>query len=147
MTIGEIIKRYRIEHGLSQRDFAKICGELSDGNVSNGYISMVEQGRNPSTKKPIVPSIDKLALFARAMNMTLQQLIDSAEDMPVFVGDTEKYDANLEKEIAQGQAPRKWRLLSAGALTLTDEQLDKIYAVCHVMHPEKFPLDEDERND
>lgn len=81
MTIGEIVKQYRDEHGLSQRQFAERCGD-----ITNGYISMIEQGKNPSTGKPIVPSIDKVASLARAMGMTIHQLFDMADDSPVSTG-------------------------------------------------------------
>jgi len=47
MTLVEIIIKYRTEHNLSQRAFAERCG------VSNGYISMLEMNRNPSTEAPI----------------------------------------------------------------------------------------------
>lgn len=47
MTLGEIIMKYRAEHNLSQRQFAAQCQ-----NVTNGYISMVEQGRNPAPIQP-----------------------------------------------------------------------------------------------
>lgn len=85
MTIGEIVKQYREEHGLSQRQFAEQCGD-----ITNGYISMLEQGKNPSTGKPIVPSIDKVASLARAMGMTIHQLFDMADDSPVSTGESEK---------------------------------------------------------
>ena len=85
MTIGEIVKQYRDEHGLSQRQFAERCGD-----ITNGYISMIEQGKNPSTGKPIVPSIDKVASLARAMGLTLHQLVDMADDSPVSTGASEK---------------------------------------------------------
>lgn len=78
MTIGEIVKLYREEHGLSQRQFAERCGD-----ITNGYISMLEQGKNPSTGKPLVPSIEKVASLARAMGMTLHQLVGKADDSPV----------------------------------------------------------------
>lgn len=45
MTLGEIIVKYRLEHGLSQRQFALRCG------LSNGYIAMIEKNRNPATGK------------------------------------------------------------------------------------------------
>ena len=85
MTIGEIVKQYRDEHGLSQRQFAERCGD-----ITNGYISMIEQGKNPSTGKPIVPSIDKVTSLARAMGLTLHQLVDMADDSPVSTGASEK---------------------------------------------------------
>lgn len=80
MTLGEIIMRYRAEHKLSQRQFAAQCQ-----NVTNGYISMVEQGRNPATGKPVIPSVEKLTAFAHGMGMSLHQLLETADDMPVSI--------------------------------------------------------------
>ena len=80
MRLGEIIMKYRKEHAMSQRQFAALC----DG-VSNGYISMIENDRNPSTGKPIIPSLDKLGVIAGAMGMTLHELLSIADDMPVDV--------------------------------------------------------------
>lgn len=81
MTLGEIILRYRAEHGLSQRQFAAQCKA-----VTNGYISMVEQGKNPATGKPVIPSIEKLTAFAHGMGMSLSDLLNMADDMPVSIG-------------------------------------------------------------
>ena len=80
MRLGEIIMKYRKEHAMSQRQFAALC----DG-VSNGYISMIENDRNPSTGKPIIPSLDKLGVIAGVMGMTLHELLSIADDMPVDV--------------------------------------------------------------
>lgn len=44
MTLGDIVKNYRAEHGLSLREFSRISG------VSNGYISMLEKNEHPKTK-------------------------------------------------------------------------------------------------
>lgn len=90
MTLGEIILQYRTEHGMSQRQFADLCK-----GVSNGYISMVEQGRNPSTGKPVVPSIEKLKLFADAMQMSLHDLLEQADDMPVDVSGDRPLPSNV----------------------------------------------------
>ena len=43
MKIGDLIQKYRAEHDMSQRQFAIMCG------LSNGYISMLEKGKNPKT--------------------------------------------------------------------------------------------------
>lgn len=40
MTLGEYVKSYREEHGLSQRGFARLTG------LSNTYISYLERGTN-----------------------------------------------------------------------------------------------------
>jgi len=49
MTLGDFLRKYRDDHNISQRSFAKACG------VSNGYISMIEKGINPKTNEPITP--------------------------------------------------------------------------------------------
>lgn len=77
MTIGDIIKRYRQENRLSQREFAKRC------KVTNGYISMLENDYNPKTSKPIVPTLERLKCIADGMCISLQELIEMADDMPV----------------------------------------------------------------
>lgn len=108
MTLGEIIKLYRKEHGLSQRQFAERCGD-----VTNGYISMVEVGRNPATGKPIIPSIDKLYSFARGMGISLHQLVEKADDMPVYIGEGEPPD---DIQLPQQTAPltEEARIIAAG---------------------------------
>ena len=86
MKIGEIIKNYRAEHRLSQRTFAAQC------EVSNGYISMLEEGKNPKTGEPIIPSVGTLKKIASAMGMSLGALVGemdggkselAAEDIPL----------------------------------------------------------------
>lgn len=77
MTLGQIIKQYRTEHHLSQRQFAILCG------VSNGYISMLEEGKNPKTNEPIIPSLMTLKKLASAMAMTLDELMIAADEMPI----------------------------------------------------------------
>ena len=79
MTLGDFICKYRSDHGLSQRKFAEICG------LSNGYISMLEKGYNPNTNKPLVPSLTQLKKLADAMGMTVMQLFETVDDMPVDI--------------------------------------------------------------
>lgn len=77
MTLGELIKQYRTENGLSQRQFALRCG------VSNGYISMLEKEVNPKTSDPVMPTMTTLKDIADAMGITLNDLLIRADDMPV----------------------------------------------------------------
>lgn len=95
MLIGEIIANYRREHGLSQRQFAEKCG-----GITNGYISMLENNRNPSTGQPITPSFDKLLRIANGMDMSLRDLIDLADDMPVDIsGEEESLPQSTQTDI------------------------------------------------
>lgn len=77
MTLGDYIKSYRQEHGLSQRSFAAQSG------LSNGYISMVEKGENPATGEPIKPTLIALKKIASGMGITLAVLISRCDDIPV----------------------------------------------------------------
>lgn len=77
MKLGDLIKEYRDSHDLSQRTFATKC------ELSNGYISMLERGINPSTGKPVVPTLTLLKKLANGMDMTLMSMLDQVDDMPV----------------------------------------------------------------
>lgn len=79
MKLGEFIKKYRAEHGLSQRQFAIQC------KMSNGYISMLEEGKRPKSEDPVVPTINTLKKIASAMGMGLHELINLVDDMPISI--------------------------------------------------------------
>ena len=84
MELRDIIKQYRIEHNLSQREFAAKCTD-----ISNGYISIIEADFNPHTHKPPRPSMEKLTSIARGMNMTLDALLDLMNDRKTLVSPPE----------------------------------------------------------
>lgn len=90
MTIGQIIKEYRKENYLSQRKFAALCG------VSNGYISMLEEGKNPKTNEPIIPSLVTLKKLAEAMEMSLDDLMAIADEMPISLSHDPAPTMNLQ---------------------------------------------------
>ena len=69
MELGEKIKAYRREHNISQREFARRC------NLSNGYISMLENGENPATGESISPTITILKSIAAAMCVSTTELL------------------------------------------------------------------------
>ena len=68
-TIGEIIKKYRQEHGISMEEFGKRSG------LSKAYISLLERGKSTRSNKPIVPSIDTLSAIAKAIGEDLDTLV------------------------------------------------------------------------
>lgn len=81
MKLGEIIKKYREEHGLSQREFAKKAG------LSPTYIWYVEQDKHPQTGKPINPSLPSLSKIARALDMALDELMAQCKNMLIAISD------------------------------------------------------------
>lgn len=80
MRLSELIRQYRLEHGLSQRQFAAKC----DG-ITNGYISMLENEANPHTGKPSTPSLEKLSAIARGMGLSLSELVTRADDLDINI--------------------------------------------------------------
>lgn len=73
MKLGEIIKEYRKDHDLSQRQFAKLCG------LSHAYVPLIERGTS-SNGTPLTPSITVLKQIASAMGITLQDLMAKMDD-------------------------------------------------------------------
>lgn len=72
--LGEIIKEYRMSHGkMSTRAFGSLAG------LSSGYISMLESGKNPASGKEIIPTIKTVAACAKAMGLTLQELLQKMD--------------------------------------------------------------------
>ena len=82
MKLGDLIKDYRTAHDLSQRQFALQCG------LSNGYISILEKGVNPKTDKPVTPTIPQLRKLADGMGITMTELLENVDDMPIDLTNT-----------------------------------------------------------
>ena len=87
MTLGDYIAAYRRKENYSQREFAKKC------HLSNGYISMLERGFNHKTKEPIKPALPQLKKLADGMGITIMELFEAVDDMPVDISIvSESYD-------------------------------------------------------
>lgn len=69
MTLGEVIKAYRAEHGMSMDDFSKASG------ISKAYISVLEKNKRPGSGLPVQPSIKCVRLAAKAMGIDFTKLI------------------------------------------------------------------------
>lgn len=74
MTLGDIIKTYRAEHGLSVRAFASRCG------LSNTYLATLERGVSPRGDI-VAPSVDTYRSIAAAMGITVNDLISQVDDL------------------------------------------------------------------
>jgi len=78
MKLGEIIKKYCKDNDITYQQFADRC------NVSKGYVSMLINGKNNKTGKPIKPTIESYISIAKAMNMTVDELFQIMDDAPVY---------------------------------------------------------------
>lgn len=81
MNLGEIIKNYRKSHSMSMDDFSSASG------LSKAYIAMLESNENPTTKKPIVHSIQTIQKAADGMHLTLDRVISMMGDELVSTED------------------------------------------------------------
>lgn len=79
MTLGDIVKKYREDNNISMDNFSKRAG------LSKGYISMLEKNKNPNSGKPIRPSLLTIKSIAMAMNIDVNDLIDSLDNQEVIL--------------------------------------------------------------
>lgn len=91
MLLGDIIKQYREEHEMSLQDFANLIG------TSRSYIHMLEKNVNPTTNKPISPSIETLKSLAKAMNMDLEFLLKQLNVNQKIYLNEDKYKQQFTK--------------------------------------------------
>jgi len=73
--IGDFIKQYRGETSL--RDFAKKC------DISHTHLDSIEKGYDPRTGKPVRVTVDTLKKIAKAMNMSINDLLLKSGDVKV----------------------------------------------------------------
>ena len=135
MNLSDLIKNYRRENKLSQRQFAAKC------NLSNGFISMVENNANPKTQKPITLSIKSMKRISDGMGLTIDDLIENTEDVPIMLSDI--YNEEMETELFRWLdnidilgndeiSPKKRELIEA-IKCLDDSDLDVIQAAADAL--------------
>lgn len=78
MILGDLIKQYRNNKGLSLRDFAKQCG------LSHTYISALEKNIDSRTGKPIAPTLDTIKYLSKGMNMSIEDILKILDDEQEF---------------------------------------------------------------
>lgn len=135
MTLGDIIKEYRVTHKLSMDAFSDKSG------ISKAYISLLEKNKHPKTGKAIAPSIQCIKQAADGMNMdfnTLFSMIDGNVNLkedpdPKDIALTPKDERDIEKILDQTRE----QLLSQKGLMFdgkpaTPEAVDSILSAMQV---------------
>ena len=114
-VFSENLRSIRKERNLTQDSLAELV------HTSKQVLSRYENGMR-------IPKISMVEKLADALNVSITELTgDDAPDNSEFSPDTPEPQR------------RKWRMISAGTLTMSDEELDRFYQVARAMHPEKFP--------
>ena len=122
MKLSEIIKNYRKEYNIPLDMLAEESG------LSKGYLSMLENDRNPRTDKPITPSLDALRKLAKGMRMDLDSLIAVMDDENVNIGMPRK-KSDSEMKISDDMMPlsKEESMIVYGFRKLNDDGKKKIY--------------------
>ena len=86
MKLGEYIRQYRLEHGISSQRFGEMCG------LSRAYIYILETGKNPSTGRAPAPTLDTLKRIAEVTNTTVDALLQILDgNDPVLLNARQSY--------------------------------------------------------
>ena len=76
MDLGQYISKYRSDHNLSIREFAKLCG------LSHVQIIRMESGLN-SNGKPFIPSVKSLKAVASGTGISFNEILTYCEDLTI----------------------------------------------------------------
>lgn len=79
MKLSLWIYNYRKEHALSMQAMADLCG------LSKQYISVLEKGVNPNTKKKFIPSVETIKKISDATGTDISVLINLLDKDQEFV--------------------------------------------------------------
>lgn len=117
MNIGDVIKKYRKDNGLSLQAFADRC------EYSKGYIAMLERNLNSRTGKPVAPTLETFVKVSSAMGISLSNLLKMVdENQPISFDETEALD---NMTIKKGFMDKYDRLNPAGKKK-AEEYLDDL---------------------
>ena len=103
MKLSAIISDYRKRLQISQREFSRRCG------LSNTYISFIENETNPTTGKPMSPTLEQYQKLAAGMDMNVHQLFELLDvDAPVDLR-----PSPIPQSVADALSPEEHELLIA----------------------------------
>ena len=128
MTLGEYIKSYRASHSIGQREFAQMCG------ISAGYVSMLENNRNPKSGRPLSPRIELYQQVAAATGIGLDELIAIVDDNITVTPRKEQSTAAVDDGLFNG-IDEKTRQLIDTILRLPPERVERYLQLLNLLEP------------
>lgn len=127
MKIGEYVTKYREEHDMSQREFARRA------NLSNVIIGFLEKGVR-TNGSAYIPKFDTIKKVARAMGMTPEQLITECDDFDIDISvgmEETPLIADFVREL-QSQSPDEAMLIQAYRLIPVEHRIEAMQAVFQI---------------
>lgn len=116
MTLGEIIKKYRDENKLSQREFAKMTG------LSNSYISQLEMNINSKNGQPIKPQLETIKAVADGMHTTVDVIFSQMDDITI----------DISKKLTAGEGSELDQKIMNLVYQLPDDLKESVYDILQV---------------
>ena len=137
MFLKDLISEYVEGNHISYRTFAKQCG------LSPAYLSMIITGNNPSTGKPPVVSYQKLLKIAAGMGMSIHQLMQDVEDMPVDIssGENEVSDDDLWELREELRRNPDIRMLFSASRGAKKEHIQAAVSVLNTLKGHEDPVE------
>lgn len=131
MTLGDVIKSYRKAHSMSMADFGKLSG------LSKAYVGILEKNVNPTTQRPVVPSIVTIKAVSLAIGMDMDELIAVLDgETTISLDAVDKTDFELMAQEIFDEAQQKYDRVSkelselAEQMSHLDEKtIDKLLAL------------------
>ena len=100
MTLGDVIYKYRSQHGLSMDKFSELSG------ISKGYISMLEKNKTARGDEPS-PSFEMYKSVAKTIGMQVDDLIRQVEGRISMIPEAEN--------ISPMPQMKQWKVLGGTA--------------------------------
>ena len=135
MELKDVIKNFRAENNISQREFSRRC------DLSHSLISLLENGMNPQTGKKMSPDLVTYRKIASGMGIQLQtlfEMLDETELVDLSFSDLERA-LGIEKN---EEEPEEIRVIIRDLGKLTPEQAKSVLrAVFQGTNPDLFKED------
>lgn len=101
MTLGDVIYKYRTQHGMSMDKFSEISG------ISKGYISMLEKNKTARGDEPS-PSFEMYKNVASTIGMRVDDLIRTVEGKIALEPESQEYLLPLPRM-------KRWKVIGGTA--------------------------------
>lgn len=139
MKLSDLIIEYRSRMNISQREFSRQC------DLSNTYISFIENEKNPKTGRPVVPTLEQYKKLADGMGISVQRLFELLDDdAPVDLSGSSESTETAHPDEPLIRNP-EIRLLASRLDRLPKEQRDQALDVFNAMYHKYFDHLEDEK--
>lgn len=138
MEIKDVLKNFREENKISQREFSRRSG------LSNSLISILEMGVNPQTGKKIKPDIETYIKIADGMGIQLSELLemikDSDESISLLPYSRKEQELPWEECIPKTEESR---IISGSIDRMPPEDRERALAILKAAYADYFDKPED----